>query len=177
MLVILDRDGVINEDSPDYVKSVDEWIAIPQSLEAIARLNHAEHKVAVATNQSGLARGYFSHEALENMHKKMQSELAKVGGQIDGIYYCPHHPDENCSCRKPKPGLLNKIIADFCAEINDTILIGDSWRDIQAARAVGCRCLLVLTGNGHQTLMRYRDEMDDIPIADDLAAAIDIILD
>src|SRR3989344_4486862 len=113
MLVILDRDGVVNYESPTYIKSPEEWRALPGSLEAIATLNAAGHKVVVATNQSGIGRGYYSLATLEAIHQKMKEELARAGGCIEGIYFCPHIPEENCECRKPKPGLLLQIANDF----------------------------------------------------------------
>lgn len=142
-LLILDRDGVINQDSPQYIKSPAEWHAIPGSLEAIADLNRAGIKVVVASNQSGVGRGYFTAETLALIHKKMVTELAKLGGHLDGIYYCPHHPATNCNCRKPKPGLLLNILHDFKIEPKDTLVVGDSLRDIEAAQASGCDSVLV----------------------------------
>jgi D-glycero-D-manno-heptose 1,7-bisphosphate phosphatase len=148
MLVILDRDGVINVESAEYVKSTAEWQAIPGSLEAIAQLNAAGHSVVVATNQSGVGRGFYTLETLHAIHEKMLSELTAVGGKIDHIYYCPHHPDEGCACRKPEPGMLLQAMSDFNAPCSETIFVGDSTRDIEAARAAGCTAALVLTGNG-----------------------------
>jgi len=150
-IVILDRDGVINQDSDAFIKTPEEWIAIPGSLEAIARLNQAGYRVVVASNQSGLARGLFDQAALEAIHKKMESSLRKLGGRLDGIYYCPHGPDDNCHCRKPKPGLLLQIAEDLGLDSIEGVLVGDSLRDLQAAQAVGIKPVLVLTGKGKKT--------------------------
>ena len=145
-LVILDRDGTLNEDRDDYVKSVDEWIALPGALEAIAQLNHAGWHTVVATNQSGLARGLFDMSALNGMHAHMNRELARVGGRIDAVFFCPHGPDDACRCRKPLPGLLETIVARYAVEPASTHMVGDTLRDLQAGAAIGCRTHLVLTG-------------------------------
>lgn len=153
MLVILDRDGVINEDSPHYIKSPEEWRAIPGSLEAIAALNQAGHRVVVASNQSGVGRGYFSVSQLLAIHRKMQLELARVGGYLDGVYFCPHRNEDHCHCRKPRPGMLIQIGKDFEVDLpTQAVFIGDSLRDIQAGEAVHCPTYLVRTGNGAQTM-------------------------
>lgn len=149
--IILDRDGVINQDSDTFIKNPDEWIPIPGSLEAIARLSQAGYSVVVATNQSGLARGLFNRDTLEAVHRKMETALQRLGGRLDGIYYCPHGPDDDCSCRKPKPGLLLQIAQDLHIELAHTVVIGDSLRDLQAAIAVGAEPVLVLTGKGVKT--------------------------
>ena len=148
MLFILDRDGVINFESPDYIKSPDEWIPIPGSIEAIAQLSKAGHTVVIATNQSGLSRGLYDHTMLQKIHQKMIDAVEALGGTIKKIYFCPHHPDENCHCRKPKPGMLQQIMQDFSVTADQMIFIGDSERDYDAACAVGCRFMLVETGNG-----------------------------
>ncbi len=175
-LVILDRDGVINEDSDHYIKSPDEWIAIPGSLEAIARLNRAGIKVAVATNQSGIARKYYDINTLDLIHKKMERSLNDVGGHIDKVFFCPHGPDDNCDCRKPKTGLMHQIANHFHCDLSRVYLIGDSLRDIQAAQAVGSQGILVKTGKGLQTLAANPTELKDLPIFDDLSQAIDNLL-
>ncbi len=154
MLVILDRDGVINYDSENYIKSPEEWKPYPRSLSAIAELNKAGHKVVVATNQSGVGRGYYSLSILEEIHHKMKAALQEVGGHLDGIYFCPHHPDDGCECRKPKPGMLLAIARDFPALFPEAVFIGDSARDMMAAKQAGCRGVLVKTGNGAQTLAK-----------------------
>ncbi len=147
MLIILDRDGVINQDSPNYIRSPADFQPIPGSLEAIAALNRAGHQVVVATNQSGIGRGYFSEETLSAIHTKMQDLLAAVGGQVDGIYYCPHATEDNCACRKPKPGLLYQIRKDFPDHFAEAVMVGDNVRDLQAAHAAGCRAVWI---QGHE---------------------------
>jgi len=151
-LVILDRDGVINADSDAFIKSPDEWIALPGSLEAIARLNQAGYRVVVASNQSGIGRGLFDMSALNAMHTKMNRALAAVGGRIDAVFFCPHTASDHCECRKPKPGLLRTIIERFDIEPTETAMVGDALRDLVAGAAVGMRLHLVLTGKGQQTL-------------------------
>lgn len=145
-LVILDRDGVINYDSVDYIKSPEEWHAIPGSLEAIASLNKAGIKVAIASNQSGLARGYFTEATLQNIHRTMSHELAQYGGHIDKIFYCPHMPDDGCECRKPKPGLLLQACDYFKVKPAEASFVGDTEKDVIAAKAAGCQPILVETG-------------------------------
>jgi D-glycero-D-manno-heptose 1,7-bisphosphate phosphatase len=157
MLIILDRDGVINEESEHFIKSPAEWLAIPGSLEAIARLKKAGHTVIVASNQSGMGRGLYDVKILDEMHAKMQHELAKWQAQLDGIYYCPHLPTDGCDCRKPKPGMLWQIAADFNMDLKKAICIGDSSRDLEAGQAVGSTPVLVLTGNGKDTLTELTD--------------------
>ncbi|PTB18706.1 D-glycero-beta-D-manno-heptose-1,7-bisphosphate 7-phosphatase [Trinickia symbiotica] len=152
-LVILDRDGVINVDSDAFIKSPDEWVAIPGSLEAIARLNQAGYRVVVASNQSGIGRGLFDMAALNAMHAKMQRAAAAVGGRIDAVFFCPHTADDQCECRKPKPGLLKMIVERFEIEPAVTPVVGDSLRDLQAGAALGFPTHLVLTGKGGQTLV------------------------
>ena len=152
-LVILDRDGTINEDSAEFVKSPDEWEPLPGALEAIARLNHAGWHVVVATNQSGLGRGLFDVATLNAMHTKMHSMLAAVGGRVDAVFYCPHAPDEGCRCRKPEPGLFEQIGERYGVDLADVPAVGDTPRDLEAGAAVGCEPHLVLTGKG----AAYRD--------------------
>lgn len=168
--IILDRDGVINHDSIDYIKSPDEWVAIPGSLEAIAHLNRAGYRVVIATNQSGIARGYYDLATLDEIHEKMMHELATVGGYIEGIFFCPHHPDEGCACRKPKPGLLFQIEEQLGVPLAETYFIGDSHVDMKAAKAAGCLPLLVLTGKGAWTLDNY-PEFSSVPRFDNLMQA------
>lgn len=150
-LIVLDRDGVINQDSAEFVKTADEWIALPGSLEAIARLHHAGYKVVVATNQSGLGRGLFDIHALNAMHEKLQSGLRELGARIDAFFICPHHPDEACDCRKPSPGMFQDIIRRYDIKPQGVVAIGDSLRDLQAAATAGFSPHLVLTGNGQKT--------------------------
>jgi D-glycero-D-manno-heptose 1,7-bisphosphate phosphatase len=150
-LVILDRDGVINIDSVEYIKSPEEWKPIPGSLEAIARLNHAGYHVVVATNQSGIGRGLFEVAALNAIHDKMHKALAHAGGRIDAVFFCPHAQEADCKCRKPKPGLLEEIAHRFNTELDGVPCIGDSLRDLEAAAQVRAQPILVLTGKGQQT--------------------------
>jgi len=145
-LVILDRDGTINVDSDEFIKSPDEWHPIEGALEAIGRLNHAGYHVVVATNQSGLGRGLMDVASLNAIHALMNKQLTKVGGRIDAIFYCPHAPDEGCLCRKPAPGLLEQIAERYGITLDGVPFVGDSLRDMQAAQASGCRPHLVLTG-------------------------------
>jgi D-glycero-D-manno-heptose 1,7-bisphosphate phosphatase len=175
MLIILDRDGVINEDSDEYIKSSEEWIPIPGSLAAIAKLNQAGYKVAVASNQSGLARGYFTQKDLEDMHAKMQQELAKLGGHVDAIFYCPHHPDDNCDCRKPKPGLLLQIAKKLNTNLENAVFIGDTLSDFQCAKNAGCHFILVKTGKGMRTLAKNPD-LKEVPVFENLIEAVEFIL-
>jgi D-glycero-D-manno-heptose 1,7-bisphosphate phosphatase len=151
-LVILDRDGVINIDSDAFIKSPEEWVAIPGSLEAIARLNHAGYRVVVASNQSGIGRGLFDMAALNAMHVKMQRAAAAVGGRIDAVFFCPHTAEDECECRKPKPGLLKTIVERYEIDPSTTPVVGDSLRDLQAGAALGFPTHLVLTGKGNKTL-------------------------
>lgn len=145
-LVILDRDGTINSDSDDFVKTPDEWLPLPGSLEAIARLNHAGWHVVIASNQSGLGRGLFDVASLNAMHAKMHKMLAAVGGRVDAVFYCPHSPEESCTCRKPLPGLFEQIGERFGVPLKGVPTVGDSLRDLQAGAAAGCEPHLVLTG-------------------------------
>ena len=170
-LIILDRDGTINEDRDDYVKSADDWIPIPGSLEAIARLNHAGWHTVIASNQSGLGRGLFDMASLNAMHAKMNSLLAKVGGRIDAVFFCPHTPDEACDCRKPLPGLFRQIGERYGVDLANVPVVGDSLRDLQAGAAVGCKPHLVRTGKGAVT--EAGNVLHQVPgtvVHDDLAA-------
>jgi D-glycero-D-manno-heptose 1,7-bisphosphate phosphatase len=150
-LVILDRDGVINVDSDQFIKTPEEWKAIPGSLDAIARLNHAGYRVVVASNQSGIGRGLFDMAALNAINEKMYKALAQVGGRIDALFYCPHPAEGNCTCRKPKPGMFEDIARRFNVSLAGVPSIGDSLRDAQAASAAGAQPMLVLTGKGAKT--------------------------
>jgi D-glycero-D-manno-heptose 1,7-bisphosphate phosphatase len=151
-LIVLDRDGVINYDSDQFIKSPDEWRPIPGSLEAMARLNHAGFRVIVATNQSGLGRRLFDMATLIAIHDKMYKMLAQLGGRIDALFYCPHTADSGCDCRKPKPGMLIEIGQRFGVDLTGIPCVGDGERDLQAAAAVGAQPILVLTGKGEKTL-------------------------
>ena len=173
-LIILDRDGVINYDSDDYIKTVDEWIALPGALQAIARLSRADWVVAVATNQSGLARGYYSVSALESMHQVLRDGVHQYGGHIGLITYCPHGPDDECTCRKPLPGLLEQIAEHYQTSLEDVWFVGDSLRDLQAAVAVNAQPVLVCTGKGEQT--RAQSLPESTKVFADLPAVADYLL-
>jgi D-glycero-D-manno-heptose 1,7-bisphosphate phosphatase len=176
-LVILDRDGVINEDSDDYIKTLDEWIPVAGSIDAIAHLSRAGYRIGVATNQSGLARGYFDEITLANMHALLCELVEEAGGQVDTICYCPHGPDEGCHCRKPAPGLLEQISAELQLPVRGAWYVGDTAKDIELALASGCRPLLVRTGKGKQTEARLEATMRaNVTIVDDLVAAAAHIL-
>jgi D-glycero-D-manno-heptose 1,7-bisphosphate phosphatase len=152
-LIILDRDGVINFDSDQFIKSPDEWQPIPGSLEAIARLNQAGYQVVVATNQSGIGRGLFDMATLNAIHDKMHKACSMVGARIDAVFYCPHTADANCDCRKPKSGMLEEIAARYkLSNLSDVLTVGDSLRDLQAGVAIGAQPCLVETGKGMKTL-------------------------
>jgi len=174
-LIVLDRDGVINYDSDQFVKSPEEWRAVPGSIEAIARLNHAGYRVVVATNQSGIGRGLFDMAMLNAIHEKMHRALAHAGGRVDAIFFCPHTADAKCECRKPKPGILVEIGKRFHIELTGIPCIGDSLRDLQAADAVGAQPMLVLTGKGEKTL-RDGNFPKNTVIFPDLAFAVSALL-
>ena len=169
-LVILDRDGVINHDSDAFVKSPSEWLPIDGSIEAIAELSSAGFTVAVATNQSGVGRKLIDLPTLEAIHKKMRRAVTDAGGDLGRIVFCPHHPDENCDCRKPSPGLFNKLSRQYGAPINGVPMVGDSERDIIAAKAVSGRPILVLTGNGRNTATVLLEKNEEVETYTDLRA-------
>lgn len=173
--IILDRDGVINYDSIHYIKSPDEWLPIPGSLEAIAQLNRHGYRVLIATNQSGIARGFYDIDTLDAIHEKLTRELAAVGGYVEEIFFCPHHPDDHCECRKPNPGMLHAIAEKYAVNLEKTHFIGDSHVDIQAANAAGCQPILILSDKGLLAQARY-PEMKEVPCFDSLAKAVDYIL-
>ncbi|WP_458525164.1 D-glycero-beta-D-manno-heptose 1,7-bisphosphate 7-phosphatase [Onishia taeanensis] len=171
-LVILDRDGVINQDSDRYVKSLDEWIPYPSAIEAIARLSGAGWTVAVATNQSGIARGYFDEAVLDGIHTRLNALVEEAGGRIEQIVYCPHGPDDDCRCRKPKPGLLETIRDRLgLADLERSWMVGDSLRDLQAGEALGCRSVLVRTGKGADTEAKG-EGLAKARVFDDLSAFV-----
>ncbi|MCL2829554.1 MAG: D-glycero-beta-D-manno-heptose 1,7-bisphosphate 7-phosphatase [Betaproteobacteria bacterium] len=174
-LVILDRDGVINFDSAQYIKSPSEWKPIPGSLAAIARLNRAGYHVAVATNQSGVGRGLFDMDTLNAIHEKMHKALTDEGARIDAIFYCPHAADDKCDCRKPKAGMHKRIAACFNTDLTGVPCIGDASRDLEAAKEAGALPVLVLTGKGEKTREEGALPPDTLIFAD-LAAAVDHIL-
>ena len=170
-LVILDRDGVINTDSDQFIKTPEEWRPIPGSLQAIARLTQAGYRVVVASNQSGIGRGLFDMATLNAINDKMYTALAQVGGRIDALFYCPHPAEANCSCRKPKPGMFDDIARRFNTSLAGIPSIGDSLRDMQASAAAGAQPVLVLTGKGAKT-KAAGGLPDDTQVYDDLAAAV-----
>jgi D-glycero-D-manno-heptose 1,7-bisphosphate phosphatase len=174
-LIVLDRDGVINEDSDAYIKSPEEWVPLPGSLEAIARLNQADYRVVVASNQSGIGRGLFSVATLITIHEKMHRLLSEVSGQIEAIFFCPHAPADACDCRKPAPGLLLEIARRMDVSLAGVPAIGDSLRDLQAARAVGARPILVRTGKGERTVAAG-EGLAGVAVYADLAEAVDDLL-
>jgi D-glycero-D-manno-heptose 1,7-bisphosphate phosphatase len=174
-LIILDRDGVINYDSDQYVRSTEEWRAIPGSLEAIARLNHAGFRVVVATNQSGLGRGLYDTATMIAINDKMHRALAQVGGRIDAVFFCPHTAESDCDCRKPKAGMLVEIGRRFGVDLTGVPCIGDSLRDLQAAEVVGAQPILVLTGKGEKTLREGKFGKNTV-IFPDLAFAVTALL-
>lgn len=174
-LVILDRDGVINEDSDDYIKSLDEWHPIPGSIEAIGRLSQAGYTIAVATNQSGIGRGYYTLETLQQMHAKMKQLVALQGGSIATIAFCPHLPNDKCDCRKPKPGLVEQIESALNMSAQGAYFIGDTEKDILVGESKGCLPILVKTGKGQRTLDKGFSRQG-VTICNDLASAADLIL-
>ena len=176
-LVILDRDGVINHDSDEYIKSADEWQPLPGSIGAIAELSSKGFTVAVASNQSGLARGLFDQVALDDMHQKMLRLVDDAGGRISKIVICPHGPDDGCDCRKPLPGLLEQLGRHFHTDLAGVPVIGDALRDLEAAAAVGAQPILVRTGKGRGTEEALPERFARVPIFDDLAGAARALLD
>jgi len=174
-LIILDRDGVINEDSDNYIRTVDEFMPYADSLDAIARLNQAGYTVAIATNQSGIARGYYDEKTLAAMHDKLAKQLALRQGRVDYIAICPHAPDAHCDCRKPLPGLLQQIARHFDTSLDGVTLVGDKLADIQAAQAAGARPVLVKTGKGERTLAKG-EGLENVPVYTNLAAFVDDFL-
>lgn len=175
-LIILDRDGVINKDSDQFIKSPDEWEAIPGSLNAIARLNQAGYRIVIATNQSGLGRGLYTLDVLNQIHNKMIKELSEVGGNIEAIFFCPHAEKDNCTCRKPRPGMFQNIATRLGISLANVPAVGDSLRDLQAAIVAGAQPVLVLTGKGRKTLTQLEEGFQDVPIYDDLATFADSFL-
>jgi D-glycero-D-manno-heptose 1,7-bisphosphate phosphatase len=179
-IVILDRDGVINEDSDNYIKTEREWQPIAGSIEAIARLSRAGFSVYVATNQSGLGRGLFAQSDLDAMHTKLNNLVAEQGGSLKGIYYCPHQPEDACRCRKPDIGLLEQIAQDSGQSLKNAPLVGDSLRDLESALGMGCQPILVKTGKGSGTLGRLEASssplLGRLLVYDNLADAADAII-
>ena len=162
-LVILDRDGVINQDSANFIKNPNEWIALPGSLEAIALLNQSGFRVVIATNQSGIARGLFDMATLNAIHDKMHRALAQLGGRIDAMFYCPHAADDNCTCRKPKTGMVEDIARRFSVNLSEVYAVGDSLRVLQAFHDAGCKPILVRSGKGEETLAQGQLPNQSLP--------------
>lgn len=173
-LLVLDRDGVINEERPDFVKSADEWIPYPRSIAAISKLTQAGYRIVVASNQSGLGRGKFNTMALNAMHTKMHKLITQAGGHIDAIFYCPHTPEAQCDCRKPKAGMLIEIAKRYHVAPENLTMVGDSLRDMQAIAAVRGQAILVLTGNGKKT-QQSPDLPTNMLVFDHLAAVADYL--
>lgn len=169
-VIILDRDGVINEDSDAFIKTPDEWIPIPGSLEAIADLHHADYHMVIATNQSGIARGLLDLDTLARIHQKMRERIYDAGGSLEAVFFCPHGPDDNCECRKPKPGMYLEASARLGVPLRGVPVIGDSLRDLEAAQTVRAQPILVRTGKGQKTEQALTD--DSIPVFDNLADAV-----
>ena len=167
-MVILDRDGVINHEADDDVTTVDGWDPIPGSIEAINRLKKAGYLVTIASNHSGIARGMYSENELVEMNEKMQRLLSARGASVDGIFYCPHGPEANCICRKPKPGLLFQIAKQFDIDLSQTPMVGDNISDIQAAKMANAKPVLVRTGKGEYVMQHFPEALD-VPVYDDLA--------
>jgi D-glycero-D-manno-heptose 1,7-bisphosphate phosphatase len=174
-LVILDRDGVINYDSDQFIKSPEEWKPIPGSLEAIAELNQAGYRVVVASNQSGVGRGLFDMATLNAIHAKMHKLVGQAGGRIDAVFFCPHAADSRCQCRKPKPGLFQEIAERLHIDLKGVPAVGDAARDLQAGLAVGCKVMLVKTGKGERTLAAG-GLPEGLPVFDNLRAAARAII-
>ena len=177
-LCILDRDGTVNEDRDDFVKSAAEWQPLPGALEAIARINHAGWHVVIASNQSGLGRGLFDVVALNAIHDKMHRMLAAVGGRVDAVFYCPHAPEEACTCRKPAPGLFTQIAERYGVALTGMPAVGDSARDLVAAQALGCVPHVVLTGKaaGYRGQTLPSSYPAHAVVHDDLAAFADCLV-
>lgn len=174
-LIVLDRDGVINEDHDQPVASADEWSPIPGSLEAIARLYQNGWSVAVATNQSGIGRGLMTLGNLHEVHQRLHEQVNQVGGKIDVIAFCPHTDSDDCACRKPAPGMLYTISERLGADLSDVVMVGDSLRDVQAAMAAAAKPIIVRTGKGQKTLDSHKG-LEHIPAFDDLASYVDDLL-
>lgn len=175
--IILDRDGVINEDSDDFIKSPEEFIPLEGSLAAIAKLKQAGYRIVVATNQSGIARGLYDLDTLHRIHDKLNRLLQNEGTHLDGIFYCPHGPDDDCHCRKPKPGMYLDIAKRFDVDLSEVTVVGDSLRDLQAAITVHAKPILVKTGKGERTIKNHAKEISGIPVYDSLADYVNTIIE
>jgi D-glycero-D-manno-heptose 1,7-bisphosphate phosphatase len=170
-VIILDRDGVINHDSDDYIKTVDEWIALEGSIEAMGKLYTAGYKLFVFTNQSGIGRGFYTVETMQDMHTKMAKLLAEVGARVEAIFFCPHKPEQHCDCRKPKPNMLLEMANSFQLDLTQAWVVGDSWRDAEAGMAVSANVAVVKTGKGKKTIKENAEiiESKSIPVFKNLA--------
>jgi D-glycero-D-manno-heptose 1,7-bisphosphate phosphatase len=177
LTVFLDRDGVINENRADYVKSWDEFHFMPGSREAIAKLSQAGHRVVICTNQAGIAKGVISVEALEDIHRRMLAEIDEAGGFVEKVYYCPHGKEENCGCRKPRPGQLLRASEELGLDLSDAVFVGDNASDMDAGKAAGVHTILVLTGLGMESLRAFQHDSDrPFRIAMNLKHAVELIL-
>ncbi len=175
-IIILDRDGVINQDSDNFIKTVDEFIPLPGSIEAIAKLKQAGYNVFIATNQSGIFRGFYSIETLHAMHAKLAALLKEYNAEIDGVEFCPHGPDDNCDCRKPKAGMYLAIAKQAgLSDCSDILVVGDSLRDLQAAQTIKAKPHLVRTGKGERTIKK-NEGLDGIPVYNDLLDFVNQLL-
>ncbi len=170
-VIILDRDGVINQDSDNFIRTVDQWLPIKGSIEAMAQLYKQGYRLFIFTSQSGIGRGFYTLATMNAMHKKMALLLKQYGAKVEGIVYCPHTPDENCACRKPKPKMLHDIATQYDVDLTQAWVVGDSWRDIQSGLAVGAKVALVATGKGKKTTIKNNDEIKNknIPVLTNLA--------
>lgn len=177
--IFLDRDGVINRNRPDYVKSWAEYIFLPDVFSSLRRIAKSKYLIVVVSNQSPIGRGIVQKEAVDEINMLMQAEIERQGGRIDAIYYCPHVPDDNCDCRKPGPGMLFQAARELGIDLAKSFLIGDAVSDIQAAFNAGCKPIMVLSGRGEEQLLQFHAQhLDDIvPVVQDLATALDLILD
>jgi D-glycero-D-manno-heptose 1,7-bisphosphate phosphatase len=179
-IIVLDRDGVINQQNSDHITSAEEWIPLPGSIEAIASLSQAGHQLVIATNQDGLALGLFDLDELEAIHAKMRAQVEDAGGEISAIFYCPHSEEDNCRCRKPKTGLLDAIEAEFDTSLHGCYMVGDRLKDLQVAQAKGCKPVLVKTGCGEETLQQLisspDERLNDTALFDDLAQFAEFFL-
>ena len=180
--ILLDRDGVINEESSEYIKSPEEFIFIPGSLEAIVKLTQAEFKIVIITNQAGIGRGLFSLESLMQIHAKLTRQIEQAGGSLTDIFFCPHHPNQDCLCRKPKPGLIHQFAQTYQIDLHKTtpFFVGDSLRDIIAAQVAHCVPILVKTGNGAKTLLdnsiETKKRLSSTLVFENLAKTVDHLL-
>jgi D-glycero-D-manno-heptose 1,7-bisphosphate phosphatase len=173
--LLLDRDGVINHDSPEFIRTPADWRALPGSLDAIARAQRAGYRIVVVSNQSGIARGLLDVASLNAIHRRLDAELARVGARIDAYFFCPHHPEAGCACRKPRAGLLEAVAARLGLTLADTPFVGDRLSDAEAALAAGARAMLVASGCTKPD-PRALARLGPVPVYADLAAAVDALL-